>query len=344
MPIKAPKGAASASDTKAAKINSTSDQMQKKRRSHDPNRSLNGLPVAQIIKSNYSIDDNQTMSKGLLIVLASMAGINKIEQLPNGKAKYLKTSYDYSPTINSFDDFISWVNTLTFDNGFIIVTLNGSTGVGTCISRGPYMGNPFHITSGGLTYANKKGSHILLCGTNSNRAAHAFVDLSDPFVKHVVPALNRLGVIKLESDSDTKGNGTDAIDEVVSFMDDISTDVSYPLMLDVAKIINPKLIYKRANVKKNHMEKKKPVIQKKKVEDYMANMNLPSDNEEDEEDEEDEDDQEKEDESKDYQTKGFKTVRINDSITSFKKNYEEEGTNDDNEDNEDNDADSTDEN
>jgi hypothetical protein len=317
MPIKAPKGAASASDSKAVKINSTSEQMQKKRRSHDPNRSLNSLPAAQLVKSNYVIEDTQTMSKGLLIVLMSLAGINKVEKLPNGRPKHLKQAHDYSPTITNFDDFVSWVKTLTLDsNGFIIVTLSGSTGVGTCISRGQYMGNAFHITSGGLTYTNKKGSHILLCGTNSERAAHAFVDLSDPFVKNIVPALNRLGVIKIDLDVESKNNGNEH-DEIVSFDDDISTDVSYPLMIDVAKIINPFLKYKRANIRKNPIEKKKIEPVKKKVEDYMASMNLPSDNDEDADDADDGD--------KDQETreKAFKTVRINDSIVSFKKNYEE---------------------
>ena len=322
MPIKAPKGAASASDSKAVKINSTSEQMQKKRRSHDPNRSLNSLPAAQLVKSNYVIEDSQTMSKGLLIVLMSLAGINKVEQLPNGRPKHLKQANDYSPTINNFDDFVNWVKTLTFDsNGFIIVTLSGSTGVGTCISRGHYMGNAFHITSGGLTYTNKKGSHILLCGTNSERAAHAFVDLSDPFVKNIVPALNRLGVIKIDLDVESK-NPNDP-DEIVSFDDDtISSDVSYPLMIDVAKIINPFLKYKRANIRKNPIEKKKIEPVKKKVEDYMASMNLPSDDDDD--DDEDEETREKE----------FKTVHINDSIVSFKKNYEEgndDGQDDDDE-------------
>jgi hypothetical protein len=313
MPIKAPKGAASASDSKAVKINSTSEQMQKKRRSHDPNRSLNSLPAAQLVKSNYVIEDNQTMSKGLLIVLMSLAGINKAEQLPNGRPKHLKKSDDYSPTINNFDDFVSWVKTLTFDsNGFIIVTLNGSTGVGTCISRGHYMGNSFHITSGGLTYTNKKGSHILLCGTNSERAAHAFVDLSDPFVKNIVPALNRLGVIKIDLDVESK-NPNDP-DEIVSFDDDtISSDVSYPLMIDVAKIINPFLKYKRANIRKNPIEKKKIEPVKKKVEDYMASMNLPSDN----------DDTDEDDETGNAHEKAFKTVRMNSTIESFTKNYEE---------------------
>jgi hypothetical protein len=326
MPVKAPKGAASASDTKAAKINSTSEQMQKKRRSHDPNRSLNSLPAAQLVKSNYVIEDNQTMSKGLLIVLMSLAGINKVDQLPNGRPKHLKQASDYSPTITTFDDFVSWVKTLTFDsNGFIIVTLSGSTGVGTCISRGHYMGNSFHITSGGLTYTNKKGSHILLCGTNSERAAHAFVDLSDPFVKNIVPALNRLGVIKVDLDLENK-NANDH-DEIVSFDDDISTDVSYPLMIDVAKIINPFLKYKRANIRKNPIEKKKIEPVKKKVEDYMASMNLPSDNDEDEDEY---------DEAENTHKKVFKTVRMNSTIESFTKNYEEgeEGNDDDDDDEE----------
>ncbi len=327
MPIKAPKGASSASDTKAAKINSTSEQMQKKRRSHDPNRSLNGLPAAQLIKSKYVIEDNQTMSKGLLITLFSMAGI-KSDELPNGRPKYLKEKSDYSPTITSFDDFVNWVKGLTFDNGFIIVTLSGSTGVGTCISRGQYMGNSFHITSGGLTYANKKGSHILLCGTNSDRAAHAFVDLSDPFVKNIVPALNRLGVIKLDMENDSKNEQND---EMIAFQDDISADTSYPLMIEVAKIINPRVTYKRPNVKKNIVEKKKVEVPKKKTEDYMAHMNLPSDNDDENEDE---------DEDENAEQKVFKTVRMNDSITSFKKNYEE-GEEEEDEEDEDEDYDSS---
>jgi hypothetical protein len=267
MPVKAPKGASGAAANKAAKINATDKKMQKSRRSHDPNRALKSLPISVAIENKYDIADNQIMSKGLLIVLASMGGLTP-DTLPDQK------------DIRTFDDFVNWVRRLTFDNGFLIINLTGRTGAGKCISRGSQMGKSIHVTSGGLAYTDRRGTHAFLCGTTSHNAAHIFADLSDPFVKTIVPALVRLDTIKIDED---KG-GHD--DDAIFFADDITEDISYPLLLDTAKIINPKLIHKRIPVKKICDRKNRDTIAKKNVKiqnDYMAGMNLPSSDEEDEE-------------------------------------------------------------
>ena len=96
------------------------------------------------------------------------------------------------------DDFVEWVNRLVFDSGFVIISIAGVTGVGRCISRGPFQGRAMHLTCGGKTLSNKKGSHQVFCGTSSEKTAHIFADLSDAFVKNIIPALLRLGVIMPE--------------------------------------------------------------------------------------------------------------------------------------------------
>lgn len=278
-----PKGASSASESKAAKINSTQLNMQKGRRSHDPNRSLASLPVSRIINNVYSFADNQMMSKALMIVLATLADLNE-RTLPTGIDNFSTGS---RPIIKSFNDIIQWVKKLTFDNGFLIVSLTGSTGMGRCVSRGPYSGKSIHITSGGLTYSNKRGTHILLCGTISDRAAHAFVDLSDPFVQHVIPALVHFGVIMLD---DNKHNEDDGL--IFEEEDEIGNDISYALIVDMGKVINPKLIFKKIHHKKAVPDKPEKVEKRIVVndkEDYMATMELPSSGDEDEYEVENED-------------------------------------------------------
>ena len=270
-----PKGASSASDSKASKINAV--QQQKGRRSHDPNRSLSSLPVTRIINNVYSFADNQMMSKGLMIVIASMANLNE-RNLPTGPDN---PNPGYRPIIRSFNDILQWAKSLTFDNGFLIATLTGSTGTGRCISRGPYSGKSIHITSGGLTYSNKRGTHTLLCGTISDRAAHAFADLTDPFVKHLVPALVRLGVIM--PDDNNKHEDDDLVFEEE---DEIGNDISYALLVDMGKVINPKLIFKKIHhVKTTHEKSEKKIVVNDKH-DYMTTMDLPSSEDEDDDDDE----------------------------------------------------------
>ena len=204
---KTPKGANNASDSKAAKANAA--PLQRGRRSHDPNRALSSLPISKVIEKVYDIPDTKIMSKGLLTVIATMAGLNE-NDLP---------TYPGDPNLNgrpvfySLDQFVSWVHSLDMDQGFIVVSLYGCTGSGKCISRGSYYGKSIHINSGGLTFVNKRGTHILLCGTNPGNSAHAFVDLSDPFVKLISSALNYLEIISLE--------GNQNKDDFMIFQEDI---------------------------------------------------------------------------------------------------------------------------
>lgn len=272
-----PKGASSAADSKASKINST--QMTKGRRSHDPNRSLASLPVARIINNVYSFADNQVLAKGLMIVLASLADL-KESTMPTGPDNHNAGS---RPIIRSFNDIVQWAKGLTFDSGFLVVNLTGSTGTGRCISRGEYFGKSIHITSGGLTYSNKRGTHTLLCGTISDRAAHAFIDLTDPFVAHTIPALSLLGIISIVEEK----NRHEDDDLVFEEEDEIGNDISYALLVDLGKVINPKLIYKKIHHKKaSHTKSEKKIVVNDKS-DYMITMDLPSSSEEEDDDEED---------------------------------------------------------
>ena len=186
---KTPKGANNASSAKAAKVNEAPQQ--RGRRSHDPNRALASLPASSLIDKVYQIPDTKAMSKGLLTVLASMANL-KEQDLPISPKSPNPTN---RPVFHTLDQFVNWVKSLSMDEGFIVVSLYGCTGSGKCISRGSYWGKHIHVNSGGLTFVNKKGTHILLCGTSTAHSAHAFADLSDPFVQLVSVALNYLEII-----------------------------------------------------------------------------------------------------------------------------------------------------
>jgi len=269
--MKTPKGTSTAGKT--LKINEVAV---KKRKSHDPNRGLASIPLSNDIVQKYNIQNTQAVSKGLLIVLCTMAGLNK-NTLPD------KT------IIKKMDDFVEWVKTLVFDSGFVIISIAGVTGIGRCISRGPFIGRAMHLTCGGKTLSNKKGSHQVFCGTSSEKTAHIFADLSDAFVKNIIPALLRLGVIMPEEAPEEKYgmDKNDKNDNIYMEEADISKDPSYPLLIETARLINPDLIYKRIREKKvdNKIIKKKETLASRN-EDYYAEMPLPNSNTDDDDEEE----------------------------------------------------------
>jgi hypothetical protein len=268
--MKTPKGTSTAGKT--LKINEVAV---KKRRSHDPNRGLASIPLSNDIVEKYNIQNSQPVSKGLLIVLCAMAGLKK-QTLPD------KT------IIKKMDDFVEWVNRLVFDSGFVIISIAGVTGVGKCISRGAFLGRAMHLTCGGKTLSNKKGSHQVFCGTSSEKTAHIFADLSDAFVKNIIPALLRLGVIMPEEAPEDKYgmDKNDKNDNIYMEEADISKDPSYPLLIETARLINPDLVYRRVREKKvdNKIVKKKETLASRN-EDYYAEMPLPDSNSEEEEEE-----------------------------------------------------------
>ena len=269
--MKTPKGTSTAGKT--LKINEVAV---KKRKSHDPNRGLASIPLSNDIVQKYNIQNTQAVSKGLLIVLCTMAGLNK-NTLPD------KT------IIKKMDDFVEWVSRLVFDSGFVIISIAGVTGVGKCISRGAFLGRAMHLTCGGKTLSNKKGSHQVFCGTSSEKTAHIFADLSDAFVKNIIPALLRLGVIMPEEAPEEKYgmDKNDKNDNIYMEEADISKDPSYPLLIETARLINPDLVYKRIREKKvdNKIIKKKETLASRN-EDYYAEMPLPNSNTDDDEEEE----------------------------------------------------------
>jgi hypothetical protein len=274
---KTPKGAASASDSKAIKANAA--PLSRGRRSHDPNRALASLPASRLIDKVYNIPDTKLMSKGLLTVLATLANL-KESQLPIGPNEKNLLG---RPVVYNFNQFIDWAKNLSIDEGFIVVSLFGCTGSGKCISKGPFCGKNMHINSGGLTFTNKRGSHILLCGTNSHNSAHAFVDLSDPYVKLIASCLAYLKYIAIDDGSTVTSTNNNFFDEDIAFQEDITSDVSYPLFVDTVKLINPNIKCQKYD---NPDIKLKAKIEKPKLfgSGYYSNIELPpSDDDEDDE-------------------------------------------------------------
>ncbi len=263
MPARGPKGASNSAGTKAAKINTV--LVAKGRRSHDPYRSLASLPLSRVVDNTYSIEGSQMMSKALLLILSTMAGLSE-ETMP---VKPNQPNSGYRPVIRSVNDIFTWVKSLTFDAGFIIITIAGVTGRGRCISRGPYGNKTIHVTIGGLSLTNKKNSHTLLCGTISDTSAHGMVDLTDPYVKNILPALVRLGVIKDENNTNKEDD-----DLIFEEEDEVGDAVADALIIEMGKIINPNLIYKKVYHKLTTGKKEKCIYNG--TEDYTAGMLLPS--------------------------------------------------------------------
>jgi hypothetical protein len=184
---------------------------------------------------------SQEIGKDLLIILASMAGLTE-NTLPISPKK--KNNKNYGQTvISTLDDFVKWARSLTFDNGFLIVNASGVTVSGKVVSRGLFSGKNMHVSSGGLTFANKKGSHTFFCGTINDRSSHVISDLTAPQIFTIVPALVRLGIVSLPDDIDKKKNHDDD-DIAFEEIDELGTDASFWVIVEAAKLINPDLIFK----------------------------------------------------------------------------------------------------
>ncbi len=252
---KMPKGVTDARKEKGASGNEVES---KKRRSHDPIRGLESLPAARYFTNEKFGLATQQNAKNLLTVLYSMSNCEK----------------SFRPTITNITDLTAWGKTLKVDNnGFLIISLTGATGTGKCISRGDYYGNPFHITSGGKTYSNKRGAHIYLCGTTSNNAAHIIADLSDSSVNTIVPILESMKIINLNDEK--TDNKKDDDDDDINFSEADVKGNSYLVLIEAGKMINPKVTFKRP---KNLVIKKKEGASKKtKVVEtsYLEGMDLP---------------------------------------------------------------------
>ncbi len=246
MPVKAPKGVSNASNKNGVKSSGTgaaSTVVLKKtsRRAHDPHRAIQTLPITKFICEDKFFNANQEIGKDLLIVIASMAGLNE-KTLPISPKNITSKNYDKT-IISSLDDFVKWVRYLSFDNGFLIVNASGVTGSGKVVSRGPYSGKNIHVSSGGLTFANRKGAHTFFCGTINDRSAHVLSDLSDPQIFTIIPALVRLGVASLPDDIDKKKNN-DEDDIAFEETDELGADASFWVIVEAAKLINPDLTFK----------------------------------------------------------------------------------------------------
>ena len=250
-----PKGVTDARKEKGASGNEVES---KKRRSHDPIRGLESLPASRYFTNEkYGLATLQN-AKNLLTILYSMSNSEK----------------SFRPTITNITDLTAWGKTLKVDNGgFLIISLTGATGTGKCISRGDYYGNPFHITSGGKTYSNKRGAHLYLCGTTSNNAAHIIADLSDTSVNTIVPILETMKIINLNEEKNDKKKDDD--DDGINFSEADVKGNSYLVLIEAGKMINPKVTFKRP---KNLVIKKKEGASKKtKIVEtsYLEGMDLP---------------------------------------------------------------------
>jgi hypothetical protein len=249
-----PKGV---TDARREKGNSNSNEVEtKKRRSHDPNRCLEALPAARYFTNERfktTVDQN---AKNFLTILYSLSG----------------TDASYRPTINTLDDFKKWIKSLTLDqDGFLIIKQTGVTGTGTIITNGTSFGKAIHVTSGGKTYTNKRGIHIFLCGTTAANSAHIIADLSDPFVKNIIPIFEYLELVSILNFDNKKK------DEDIEFADTAELDGQpYLILIEAAKMINPNVKYRRPkNVAIKTKENSKA---KTKCEEtsYLEGMELPS--------------------------------------------------------------------
>jgi hypothetical protein len=139
------------------------------------------------------------------------------------------------------------------------------------------LGKPVHITSGGKTYTNKRGIHIFLCGTISNRSSHVIADLTDPFVKNIIPILENMEIIDTNSNdivSRSMNNNEDE-DDGIAFAETEVQGQSYLILIEAAKMINPNVAYRRP---KNLIIKTKDDSKLKTKRDetsYTVDMDLP---------------------------------------------------------------------
>ena len=257
-----PKGV---TDARREKSNAVTAEVEtKKRRSHDPIRGLESLPASRYFTSERFSSSTDQNAKNLLTILYSLSGLDS----------------KFRPSIRNLDDFKNWVKKLTLDDsGFLIVKQSGVTGSAISIIRGSTFVKPVHITSGGKTYTNKRGVHIFLCGTISNRSSHVIADLSDPFVKNILPILENMEVIDTNSNdivSKSANNKDDDDDDGIAFAETEVQGQSYLILIEAAKMINPSVSYRRP---KNLIIKTKDdsKLKTKSFEtSYIIDMDLPS--------------------------------------------------------------------
>ncbi len=257
-----PKGV---TDARREKSNAVTAEVEtKKRRSHDPIRGLESLPASRYFTNERFSSSTDQNAKNLLTIIYSLAGLDS----------------KFRPSIRNLDDFKNWVKRLNIDvneNGFLIVKQTGVTGSAISITRGSTFGKTIHITSGGKTYANKRGIHIFLCGTISNRSSHVIADLSDPFVKNILPILENMEIIDNSSnDIVSKSTNNDDEDDGIAFSETEVQGQSYLILIEAAKMINPSVLYRRP---KNLIVKTKDDSKLKTKRDetsYLADMDLPN--------------------------------------------------------------------
>jgi hypothetical protein len=255
-----PKGV---TDARREKTNANADEFEtKKRRSHDPNRGLESLPASRFFTSekfSSTVDQN---AKNLLTILYSLSGLDS----------------KIRPEIRNLEDFKNWAKKLQVDdNGFVIVKQTGVTGNGISITRGSTFGKAIHITSGGKTYTNKRGAHIFLCGTISHKSSHIISDLSDPYVKNIIPILENMEIIDTnDNDIVSRSNKTHNDDNDIAFAETEVQGQSYLILIEAAKLINPKVSYRRP---KNLIIKTKDdskLKTKREETSYTIDMDLPN--------------------------------------------------------------------
>ena len=279
---KTPKGASNPAELKAKGSKSGENGgavisvKKARRKGHDPNRGIRSMPLFLEIY-NQRCDGNQLIGQNLITIIAYLSGHN-IKTLPTGP-QTPANQLNGRLVIKTLDDFVKWVHTLSFSNGFTIATAVGITGSGKCITRGSDFGKPIHITSGGLSFTNKYGTHHFFCGSVNDRSVHVISDLTDPNIKIIVPALQRLKIIAISDETDHSNNQDDDDDIDFAELDELGVDASFWVIVEAAKFINPNLIFKHPRYS-NHAQIQTQTQNKKNnisvSNDYLRGMDLPS--------------------------------------------------------------------
>ena len=284
---KTPKGASNPSELKAKGSKSGENGgavisvKKTRRKGHDPNRGIRSLPLFLQIY-NQRCDGNQLIGQNLLTIIAYLSG-HTINTLPTGTQTPAE-KLNGRLVIKTLDDFVKWIHSLTFNNGFTIATTVGVTGMGKCITRGSDCGKPIHITSGGLSFTNKYGIHHFFCGSVNERSVHVISDLSDPNIKIIIPALQRLKIITIVDESDRSNNNDEDDDIDFTELDELGVDASFWVIVEAAKFINPNLIFKHPRYSnhaqiQNQIQNQKEQNKKNNIKtgnDYLRGMDLPS--------------------------------------------------------------------
>lgn len=279
---KTPKGASNPSELKAKGSKSGENGgavisvKKTRRKGHDPNRGIRSMPLFLEIY-NQRCDGNQLIGQNLLTIIAYLSG-HTIKTLPTGPQTPV-SQLNGRLVIKTLDDFVKWIRSLSLSNGFTIASTVGVTGMGKCITRGSDFGKPIHITSGGLSFANKYGTHHFFCGSVNDRSVHVISDLTDPNIKIIVPALQRLKIIAIAEENDHSNNQDDDDDIDFAELDELGVDASFWVIVEAAKFINPNLIFNRpkysnhAQIQNQNQNKKTNITISN---DYLRGMDLPS--------------------------------------------------------------------